>query len=291
MSMRCLLLGALLSLSAASAAQEPEADAAAAFVQSLQFRSGEVEVPAAHARFRLNEEFRFLAQDDARRVLEQYWGNPPDDSVLGLIVPRTPSLVEDDAWAVVVTYVDDGYISDEDASEIDYVQILQDDQEATRDSNEARVQAGYEPIELVGWAEPPHYDSGSKKIYWAKELAFEGSPEHTLNYDIRALGRYGYLSLNAVANMGDLGKVRGGMQSLLPMVDFDAGHRYADYDASTDKAAAYGLAALVGGGLAAKTGLFGKLLALLLAAKKLVLPALLVAGAFVMRLFKGKPKD
>ena len=50
-----------------------------------------------------------------------------------------------------------------------------------------------------------------------------------------------------------------GMQQLLPLTEFDAGARYADYDSSTDKVAAYGVAALIGGGLAAKAGLFAKL--------------------------------
>jgi uncharacterized membrane-anchored protein len=27
-------------------------------------------------------------------------------------------------------------------------------------------------LTLMGWAEPPHYDSSSKKLYWAKELGF-----------------------------------------------------------------------------------------------------------------------
>ena len=45
------------------------------------------------------------------------------------------------------------------------------------------------------------------------------------------LGRRGYLSLNAVARMQELPEVKQGMQQLLPMVEFDAGSRYADYDA------------------------------------------------------------
>ena len=40
------------------------------------------------------------------------------------------------------------------------------------------------------------------------------------------------------------------------MVDFQEGHRYADFTESTDKVATYGIAALVAGGIAAKVGLF-----------------------------------
>ena len=41
--------------------------------------------------------------------------------------------------------------------------------------------------------------------YWAKEASFEGEAEHMLNYDIRVLGLHGFLSLNAVAGMPELG--------------------------------------------------------------------------------------
>jgi len=107
------------------------------------------------------------------------------------------------------------------------------------------------------------------------------------------LGRRGYLSLNAVARMDELAEVKTGMQQLLPMVEFDTGSRYADYDKSTDKVAAYGIAALIGGGIAAKAGLFAKLGALLLGLKKLLIPLVLVVGAFFKKIlgFFTRKKD
>ena len=209
--------------------------------------------------------------------------------MLGLILPKGErSLSDEKSWAVVVTYSDDGYVSDEEAAKTDYTKLLKDMQAGTREANQARKKAGYETVELVGWAAPPRYDASSNKLYWAKELSFEGSPEHTLNYDIRVLGRKGYLSLNAVSGMSQLATVQEGMQRVLGMTEFDAGHRYADFNQATDKVAAYGIAALVAGGLAAKAGLFGKLLALLLAAKKLVFVAIAAIGGVIAKLFKRR---
>ena len=51
--------------------------------------------------------------------------------------------------------------------------------EGTRDGNKDRTSQGHEPIELLGWAEPPHYDDLARKIYWAKELKFGSSDVHT----------------------------------------------------------------------------------------------------------------
>lgn len=295
MSLKWILLG-LLAVAGSAYAQDAEMSEgekqAHALVASLKWRDGEVAVPGAQARLKLGEDFRYLEAADARKVLEQLWGNPPDDTVLGMVVPRGRGVLADNSWAVVVTYSDEGYVSDEDAAKIDYDDLLKELKDGTKEENEARKEAGYEGIELLGWATPPRYDAASKKLYWAKELQGEGSEHRTVNYDIRVLGRKGYLSLNAVARMDELPEVKAGMQQLLPMVEFDTGSRYADYDSSTDKVAAYGLAALIGGGIAAKAGLFAKLGVLLLGLKKLLIPLVLVVGAFFKKIlgFFGRKK-
>lgn len=284
------MLPGLLAVAGLAAAQDDAGtraeQEARQLVASLHWRDGEVAVGGgAQARLRLGDEFRYLDAPDARKVLEQLWGNPPDESVLGMVVPKGRGVLDDAGWAVVVTYSDDGFISDEDATGIDYDELLQEMKDGTEEESAARREAGYGGIALMGWAEPPRYDAAAKKLYWAQDLQFEGSENRTLNYDIRVLGRRGYLSLNAVARMSELADVRQGMQRLLPMVEFDAGSRYADFDASTDKVAAYGIAALIGGGIAAKAGLFAKLGALLLGLKKLLIPLVLLLAAMVKPLF------
>ena len=114
-----MLLG-LLAVAASVNAQEASEDAvdpqAQALVSSLHWRDGTVAVPKAKATFKLDENFHYLEAADARKVVEQLWGNPPDDTVLGLVAPKSHDLLEDGAWAVVVTYSDDGYVSDKEAA-------------------------------------------------------------------------------------------------------------------------------------------------------------------------------
>lgn len=278
-----------LLLFAVSALADEHSKELQQFLDSLHYRIGTVEVKGGHATLKLTEDFRYLDARDAQRVLEM-WGNPPDKSVLGMIAPANVSPVDRDGWAVVITYSDDGHIADTDAAKTDYTKMLKDMQDQTRDSNEERKKSGYESVDLVGWATPPHYDAASNKLYWAKDLAFAGQSEHTLNYDIRVLGRGGYLSLNAVANMSQLPLVESKMQNVLAMTDFDAGQRYGDFNASTDKLAAYGIGALVAGTIAAKAGLFAKLFVLILAAKKFIIAGLLVVGAAFKKFF-GRSKS
>ncbi len=282
-----LAAGLMLALPASAQSTDDEAKLKA-FVSSLKYRNGDIAVSEAEATFHLGTQFRYLDKVDARRVLEELWGNPPDESVLGMVVPTATPLDHEKSWAVVVTFSDEGYVSDEDAAKTDYDALLAELKNATNEENAARKEAGYEPVNLVGWAVPPRYDAASKKLYWAKEIAFQGGEQHTLNYDVRVLGRRGFLSLNAVAGMSELNAVQTGMQQLLPSAEFNAGARYADYDSGTDKAAGYGIAALIGGGIAAKTGLLAKLGVLLLAGKKLIIFLVLGLFAFVGKLFRGK---
>ena len=292
MSMGLLVAASLLCAAPfTAAAQEDEGMSAEQFVQSLHFRNGTIEVPEAKARFNLDGDFRYLDKADARRVLEDLWGNPPDEDVLGLIVPRSPGLTDEQSWAVVVTWSDDGYVSDEDASNIDYTQLLHDMQEQTREANPEREKAGYGSLQLIGWAVPPRYDAGNNKLYWAKELQFDGEANHSLNYDIRVLGRHGYLSLNAVSGMAELALVREGMEKLLPRAEFEPGARYADHNPKTDRVAAYGVATLIGGGLAAKAGLFAKLGLLLAKFWKLLLIGVVAFGAAAKKFFGGDRKN
>lgn len=281
----CLLVQPVVADEAA-----PQQQTVRQFVDSLHFKTGTVNVPRANATLKLTDDFRFLDGHDAQRVLEDLWGNPPDHDVLGMLVPTAAPLTEEKgSWAVVVTYSSDGYVSDTEASKIDYAKMLKEMQDDTREANAERKKRGYSAVDLVGWAEPPHYDATTNKLYWAKELNFGDAHEHTLNYDIRVLGRGGYLSLNAVAGMAQLAQVKNEMPKVLAMTEFDPGQRYTDFNASTDKIAAYGIGALVAGTLAAKAGLFAKLFAMLLAFKK-VLIAGVVALAAVVRKFFSRSK-
>lgn len=256
------------------------------FVDSLHFSAGTVAIGAAHATLKLAPDFRFLDAHDAQRVLSDLWGNPPDDEVLGMILPSASALTDEtNGWAVVVTYSSDGHIADGDASTIDYDKLLAQMQQETRAANSEREKQGYPAVQLVGWATPPHYDASTSKLYWAKELDFAGAREHMLNYDIRVLGRGGYLSLNAIAAMSQLDLIQRQMPEVLAMTEFDPGQRYADFDATTDKVAAYGISALVAGAIAAKAGLFAKLFALLLAFKKVAIAACIAFAALVRKLF------
>jgi uncharacterized membrane-anchored protein len=90
--------------------------------------------------------------------------------------------------------------------------------------------------------------------------------------------------------MGQLDMIKTEMPKVLAMTEFDPGQRYADFNSSTDKIAAYGIGALVAGTLAAKAGLFAKLFAMLLAFKKVLIGGAIALFAALSRLFGRKSK-
>ena len=280
-----------LSVSAIAPAQEhPKSrEEAQALVATMKFQQGRNVLKDGLATLSVPEGFRYLNGADANKVIVNLWGNPPGQQPLGLLMPDM-SPISRDAWAVIITYNEDGYVKDNDAAKIDYSNLLRQMQKSIHDANSERTKQGYPTMELIGWAEPPRYDSATHKLYWAKELKFGNETGNTLNYNIRMLGRRGVLVLNAVASMDQLSQIEQKTPEILSAIDFNPGNRYADFSAASgDKVATYGLAALVAGGVAAKLGLFKGLWVLILGAKKFIIIAALAVAAWFRKLFGKKP--
>lgn len=269
-------------------AQAPSAQTPSPGSAEFKYERGRIVLRNGLATLDVPAGFRYLDPEQTEVLLTKDWGNPSGDGTLGMLFPSDVDPMADEGWGVVITYEEDGFVKDDDAAGLDYGKILKQMQDATADDNKARKKNGYESIALAGWAEPPHYDAASHKLYWAQDLKFGGNEHHTLNYHIRVLGRRGVLVMNAVAGLDQLPRVKAGMNQVITFVNFNEGHQYADFDPSSDKVAAYGIGALIAGTVAAKAGLFKVLLAALIAAKKLLIVAAVAVAGFVRRLFKGK---
>ena len=259
------------------------------FLAGLSPLQGEVEISSANASLDVPDTHYFLGAQDAQAVLEQAWGNPPDDTILGMIFPAGASPLDADIWGATISYLDDGYISDEDAAETDYEKMMVSMKKNANDENAWRTENGYDSIEIVGWAEAPTYNAETNKMYWAKELKFGGSETNTLNYDIRVLGRRGALVISFISSIDQLAAIKATAPTVLEMASFKSGSTYAEFDPSIDKKAAYGVAGLVGGAMIAKkTGL---LAAILLFGKKFIvfiIAGLAAAFGAVRKMFGAK---
>ena len=264
------------------------------FEAQFKYQKGSIVIGNGLATLTTPEGFRYLDPAQTEKLLVDGWGNPPGRKTLGMLLPSDLGPLSENGWGVVITYNEDGFVKDDDAESIDYADLLKQMKEEMVETNKERAAQGYESVELIGWAAPPHYDKATHKLYWARELRFGDLTESTLNYDIRVLGRKGVLSLNAVSSMSQLSDIQNRMQEVMGFVQFNAGNQYSDFNPSVDKLAAYGIGALIAGKVAAKVGFFKLLLGGILALKKFLIIGVIALLAFLKKifgLFTGKKEE
>ncbi|WP_231564353.1 DUF2167 domain-containing protein [Enterobacter sp. Bisph1] len=184
---------------------------------------------------------------------------------------------------ISIEYDKAGYIKDDDAKDWNADELLSNLQEGTKAGNKERSEKGIAPIEVLGWVEKPAYDEASHRLIWSAAIRNIGSnvpeKEQGVNYNTYLLGREGYLSLNLVTDRGTVEQEKPLAKTLLNAVTFNDGKKYSDFNASTDKIAEYGLAALIGGLAAKKLGLLALIGVTLLKFWKL---AAIAVAAFAM---------
>ena len=287
--MRLLLQTLLLVVFTAPAFATPlvAPDSTDIFLDSLEasfhYQTGEIKFDNSVGTLKVPQGFRYLNGKESQFVLHDLWGNPEDNTVLGMLVPDNMAITGN-AWAFIITYDEMGYVEDDDAEDIDYDEMLTNIQSEEKDINEAREKEGYSSIHMVGWAAKPYYDADKKVLHWAKELQFAGNEEHTLNYNVRILGRKGVMVMNAVAGMDQLSDVQANIDPILSSFTYSDGNKYSDFSPGIDKVAAWTIGGLVAGKVLAKVGFFALIL------KNIKLIGLAIAGAFaaIWRWFKSK---
>ncbi len=237
------------------------------------------------AEVKLGDGWLFLPAAKGRQFLKDL-GNHPGSSTLGVAIP--PDFLESNTFAVY-SYADDGHVSDDEAP--DYDDLLADMKASAKEQSAERKKLGEGGVELLGWAEPPHYDKAQHKLYWAEKLQFEGNDGLTLNYNVRVLGRAGHLVVNGVGGIEQLDLVAKHSKKLLEVTEFLEGQRYENFDPAYDKVAAYGIGGLIAGKVALKVGLFAKLALLLKAFIKPIIAGVVLIGVGIARLFGRKKNE
>jgi uncharacterized membrane-anchored protein len=257
---------------------------------ALHWQMNTVSIASGIVNLNLNNNFKFLNSEQSNYVLHDLWGNPPRPDVLGMIFPASSGPFDDSSYAFVITYDADGYVKDNDADKINYDDMFKDIKAQETQDNKTREKDGYQPIYMMGWAAQPYYDKQNKVLHWARELQFGSDSVHTLNYDVRVLGRKGILSLNAIASMSELALVKANINEVLKIPEFTPGNKYTDFNSSTDKVAEYGIGALVAGGILAKTGFFAVIGKFLLAAWKFIMIGLAALWGAIKKFFGSRKK-
>ena len=286
---------ALLALAAALPvhAQAPSEDARRAELEAASQAAQAAQV-AGPADVKLREqgvlklpEGYVWIPDQAAAGLMRAMGNSVDARLLGLVFPAG-----DGDWMMVAEYEPSGYVKDDDARDWNVDDLFQSLKDGTDEANKERRERGFPELEIIGWAERPNYDAATHRLIWSLSAKHKGASDEgpqTINYNTYALGREGYVSLNLITDSQAVAQDKQHAQALLAALNFNDGKRYADFDASTDRVAEYGLAALVGGMAAKKLGFFAVLVAFFAKFAKVILLGGAAVVGLAVKLFKRNP--
>jgi len=235
---------------------------------------------------RLTADEVFIPAAEANGIMHAY-GNATSASRFGLVVSRRDKAL----WLIDVKWIKEGYVRDGDAKDWQPDAMLDTLRHGTEADNADRIARGIPAMDITGWVQPPAYDSKTHRLIWSLASRDRGAPAgapQTINYNTYALGRDGYFSLDLITDDKDIGADKVVAQRLLGSLAYDPGKRYEDFNNSTDKVAAYGLAALVGVVAVKKLGLLAVAGAFLLKAWKLGMVAIAGIGAAIRRFFRRK---
>jgi len=267
-----VLLGCVISLSAladdkatATPQQSPQDEVAQMHWQ----RAGDYSLPESKSKLTIPTGYVGVFGAEARRVMQLTNATPS---------PQTEAVLVDKASDMVVfDWLPEGYVSSDDWPNLDANAMLQSITENGASANEERRKQHLPEIFVTGWLKTPTLDKDTDTAFWTLELR-RSDNEPVINSIALRLARQGYEKITWVV---DKDHFNGGavLQTMLTANSFPIGSRYIDH-AVGDKAAGYGIAALVAAVAGAKIAKAAGFVGLMVLLKKLWLIPILAGGAF-----------
>lgn len=234
------LLGLLLVLLVASnaLAQESESED---FIGSLNWTFGPatVSIPGG-ASFNVPDGYAFLDPTETTKFQEYVQNIPTPNQTL--FAPTSLS------WFAVFQFENTGYVRDDE--EIDASSILEGIREGQLAANKELKDRGWATLQIDGWAYAPYYDPMTKRLEWAIAATSQPSGDKIVNFNTRILGRRGVMKVTLVTGPDVLQANVPEFKTALSGYTFLPDEKYTAFREG-DKVAAYGLGALIVGGVAA----------------------------------------
>lgn len=222
----------------------------------------------------------FLDKANTMQIAKDNHDTPSGDE-LGSIYP----IDENQTWEILFRYEETGHIKDDEKEKINANDILKSYKKGTEEANKDRPEGTR--IYVTGWDVKPFYEEANHNLTWSM-LAEDDNKEQILNYNVRLLTRKGFISVILISDPEHLNEDKKILtEKVLPKLTVNAGQKYEDFNAATDKVSELGLTGLILGGaglVAAKK--VGLIAILLVVAKKFGIVVLVVLGA-ALKLFRN----
>lgn len=272
-----MVVGALISFAYPALAQSSQGQKEAGKLEDLGWvSSGNVKFSASSSTLTLPPDFYSVTGNDAGKANRII--NGKNDDLEALVVGKDNS-------ATYFKYFKEGYVSLDDWGDVDPDEIIKGVSENTEKANSQRAAAGISPLHVDGWLTKPTLDRENARAYWAFS-AHSDDGEKTINAVVLQLGRHGFEKIVWAGDV-DTFKTSASFETIMKAYSFDQGSKYSDH-VQTDKAAAYGVAGLVGSVIGVKLVKAGLLAGLAVLLKKFIVVPFLVALALVKKLFSRK---
>jgi uncharacterized membrane-anchored protein len=198
----------------------------------------------------IGSDYIFLNGEDTRILMEEL-GNPPTNTEVGLIAPNQ----SENPWFIVFEYSPIGYIRDDEKDNLNPDKILEGLRNGNKNANKWRKERGFPLLFLNGWHKEPYYDISTNNLTWAT-LIGGNSASDSVNYNVKLLGRHGYMSATLVTTPNEISSITPELNEILNGFKFKQGKGYAEF-VKGDAVAKYGLTALIAGGVGAAAVKFG----------------------------------
>jgi len=93
--------------------------------KTFTYQQGLIQLPNGVAKLNVPKGFKYLDATQSKRVLVDLWGNPENDNVsLGLLLPDSQGVMSFNGFVFNIQYDEIGFVEDNDASDINYEELL-----------------------------------------------------------------------------------------------------------------------------------------------------------------------
>jgi uncharacterized membrane-anchored protein len=213
-----------------------------------QTEPGVYAVSGANATFTLGHDEVALFGAEAGRFTVELEGAESFRDIDAVILKAEGPLANS---MIALEHIPFGFVRDNDWHELNSDELLEIIREQTSRDNAARIGKGHAPVELLGWSQPPTFDSQNKVAYWAIKAQSESN--YVINASAIRLSRDGFTRITWIGEPNQFLNARSALDPAIARYDYDQGWRYADFRAG-DAVAGIGIAALTRQMVTGRTG-------------------------------------
>jgi hypothetical protein len=180
--------------------------------------------------------YRFIGPEGTVKAL-QLKTNLINGNELGYIAPI------DDSWYALFQFDPCGYVKDGEKDHLNTDEILADLRDQQEAANRDLRRRNLDTLEILGWQNPPSYQTGTNNLEWAVRLRTSDGVE-VVNHYTKLLGRRGVMDVVLVCDEERMPAVVPMYRKLLEGCSFKSDEAYAAYQ-NGDKVSHIGLSGLI----------------------------------------------